>query len=513
MAFAGSRTTGERRRRRLAVEADRDGESVDAPQLGIPLAELLQRSAASRPVRKVPGLPVRAWLMWTIVGTLATLMAGLLSLVALADKLPAALAPISQALLLGSRPAIVLYTETILWILIAELALLVGWCRSCSPLDFAGRYRIWPRAAIIAAATSLCIATGVHHGIQTVCCQLLERNIWRPEVTAWLIPIVLFWGPTIRLLDRDLRGDRTGLILFRMSITMLAIGLLADGLATELADYPWMQAASPLWRLWGSFWLAISLWVHLRFVAYETADPPSPEERKALRLARLISVIHLPRFLKRRAAVADTPAARRRRKKATEETDEAETTEPVRRTRKKPASASTTTKTKRTTKPRVRVESSADESGSSAEMSLEELEAATRPESSMNLGSTANRSQTEFSDDVSSEETDSWNEQSWNSSSDNSYKSKNQKQKGSQNQSRSQPELSQPAPAPAQPQASAKQGATKGSNYSSSSDDDIDGDDDSADTSYRTDGGQGSSDPYKGLSKRQRRELKRQMRD
>jgi hypothetical protein len=510
MAFAGSRTTGERRRRRLAVEADRDGESVDAPRLGIPLAELLQRSAANRPIRKVPGLPVRTWLMWTIVGTLATMMTGLLSLVALADKLPAALAPISQALLLGSRPAIVLYTETILWILIAELALLVGWCRSCSPLDFAGRYRIWPRAAIVAAATGLCIATGVHHGIQTVCCQLLERNIWRPEVTAWLIPVVLFWGPTIRLLDRDLRGDRTGLILFRMSISMLAIGLLADGLAIELASYPWIQAASPLWRLWGGFWLAISLWVHLRFVAYETADPPSPEERKALRLARLISVIHLPRFLKRRAAVADTPAARRRRKKATEETDEAESAEPVRRTRKKPASSSTT-KPKRTTKPRVRVETSANESDSPAEMSLEELEAATRPESSTNLGSPANHSDNDYADNESSDQDNGWNEQSWDNTSDNSYKSRNQKQKGSQNQSRPEPEPSRSAPA--QPQVTAKQSASKGSNYSSSSDDESDGDDDSAETSYRTDSGQGSSDPYKGLSKRQRRELKRQMRD
>lgn len=98
MSFAGARSAGDRRRRRMAVGHDHGTERSPENGESIPLADLLQKTMAGRSLKLIPGLPVRLWVVWLTI-SLATLSVAFASWLLIAHtSLPAFFAPITQRL-------------------------------------------------------------------------------------------------------------------------------------------------------------------------------------------------------------------------------------------------------------------------------------------------------------------------------------------------------------------------------------------------------------------------------
>ena len=353
MAFAGSKSIDDRRRRRLAAANDEGAPVANIAEPGLPLAELIRLASAGVQVRTIPGIPLRSWVLWTCVSGLATAMAGFLALVIAAELLPHHFTPLVERLLTGTPPKIVAYAEAVLWLAAGQLCFLVAWCRSRSQLDFAGRYRLWPRVGLCCFLASLCSATDLHGGLTQVLQNLTGWNLWRPHVLAWLVPVCVLAIPAFRAVLADMRGSTSSASLLRFAAFVCVVGLAADGFAEQLAQFPWVATSAPLWRLWGSFWLVMALWVHLRHVCYVCADPPEAGTSSLMRMRSLFGKIPLGslfRFRRANATSTEKVVRKRRRKADAEEIDDSEET--PKRTRKKSATAA---KPKRQVKPRVRV--------------------------------------------------------------------------------------------------------------------------------------------------------------
>lgn len=452
MSYAETRTTDDRRRRRLAVTGD--ATSLDPSEGPGGIARLRDRlgelPAAS------PWLPRTLWKRGVLGAAfgLALAVAGFL-LVQPLSWAPA-IAPVADHLLSGRQPVLFGYLTTVLWLVAAQFAGLVGWYRSHSERDFRGRYRVWAGLVLAFAGASFLAGTGVHQPLAAAVTPHLPESIWRPATVTWLAPLAgigawLWWR-----MDRDLRRGLAGLWLTRLAgATLLATGL-GFLFAPELAREAWYPAAMLLGPIIGLGLLVLGLWLQACYVAYVCADPPEPASNGWVRngLALISSLLRPWWPFGRPAAEVEEPEAKptRRRKKADDEEPEA-----APKRRRKPAA-----KSRRTTKSRTRVKPEVEEEAVEDEEAAEESWEAE-----------------EESWDESAE-TPGVTDEAWL-------------------EAATAPEPVSTKPAPTPPR--------NASPPASTADDDDDGDD------YRADGPHANADLFKGLSKRQRRELKRQLRE
>lgn len=349
----------ERRRRRLAVNGD--GTGADSADIGeekfLPDCVPAELCAAS------PWIPRSVWKLWTLSGLLFT---GLIAVGFMVFRTPVfrpELAPALNPLFLGEQPRMIVYLETIFWTLSGQLALLVGWHRAHSRLDFRGRYRIWPWAAAVMFFCGYCAATNLHVGLGTVVFQLKLIELSGPK-TGWLLPAVCLTLPIWLLIDRDLRRSRTSVFLFRTAVVCLLSGAAVGMAGSAWIDESQAHVTATVCGLFGPAVLMLSLWVQGWYVAYVTPDPPVSTPFKFPRISlRIFNVFRLFSWLwglmtslfRRKAAA---PAPRRRKK--------AEEAGPTKRKRK----------TKRAAKPRTKkvVEEELEEEDEQEEVAEEESE-------------------------------------------------------------------------------------------------------------------------------------------
>ncbi len=470
--FAGSRSPDDRRRRRLAVAGDVPG--LEAETDGGGLGRLRERLGAIPAAS--PWLPRETWKRSLIA---AAFWIGL-SLVGFMLVRPIAphpqLAPAMDHLALGSRPVLSVYTEILLWTFAGQFAALVGWYRSQSELDFRGRYRLWAWAALVLTVWGFCAGTEVHTAIAAIAGPRLRWPLWRAETVVWLVPAALAGLSVWWMADRDMRRCRLGVNLLRAAgVTLFASGI-AHLIQADFASSNWFPAALLLSHYLGAGLLMTALWVQAWYVAYVSADPPEaaePVDWRGRSIAMLGAARILWPFRKRAAAVAETKPKRRTKKK-TDEEEEDEETAPKRR-RKAAA------KPKRVSKPRTRVKPEPEE--------VEEEEYAEEE-------TWEETDETTASDDEWTEESESYE----------SYEEEAEEEVEPppppvRTAAKSPPPSNKPAPAP--PKREPVQEASR---------DDEDEEEDNG-AYYRVDGAEGGSDPYKGLSKRQRRELRKQAKD
>jgi hypothetical protein len=450
VSYAETRTSDDRRRRRLAVAGDNPTpEPTEGPGGVARLRDRLGDLPAAS-----PWLPRRLWVRIVLGSAFGLALAVVGLLLARPFAWMPAVAPIAEHLLSGPRPVLSVYVTTALWILAAQFAGLIGWYRSHSESDFRGRYRIWAGLTGAFAAASFLAGTGVHVPLAAALAPLYRGPIWRPEVMTWLAPLTLFGLVLAWRMDRDLRRCLGGLWLTRIAaVTLLATGV-GHLFAPELAREAWFPAALALGPVIGLGLLVLGLWMQACYVAYVCADPPEPVANPWWKRA-LSLLIGLWPFGGTSAEPAEEPKPTRRRKKADEETTEA-----APKRRRKPAA-----KSRRTTKSRTRVKPEAEEE----EETTDEEAADESWESEEDSGDEAADSNTGWDDWQEAEET---------------------------------------APARVAPAAKTAAAAPAPQRGSSSPTDDDEDDDD-----YRTDGPHANADLFKGLSKRQRRELKRQLRE
>ena len=460
VALPGSRLADDRRRRRLAVSGDATGaDSPDGDAAGVTTSR--HRPAETPSIS--PWLPQQLWKRCVVLGLFwATLLVCGLVLVR-PLLLPAPVARLLMPIVSGTSPRLMMFLDIGLWILAAELAGIIGWYRSHSQLDFSGRYRVWGWIALSFLAAGFLSATRLPEALALEYSVKLPYLTWRRETLAWLLPMLLWGSLTGWLIDRDVRRCLSSLVLWRLS-ALAGLTLAAGALwSAELCCETWFPAAMLGLRLLMMGLLVTAMWRQACYVAYVCPDPPAKVE-KSDRVSLLSRM--LARWWKPVAEEASTETSKpsRRRRKAAEDTEgEAEAT-PAKRKRK-------TTKAR---KPARRTRSKPD------------------PEETEYEEETAETSEEEGWETASSEDTDQGDESSnWSE----------------EDEELAQLEaLTRPESAP-QPTNGNRSGRAAAESAWQESDDESDGDYGGVDDGHR------GSDMYKGLSKRQRRELKKQQRE
>lgn len=407
-----------------------------------------------------PWLPQQLWKCVAVVSLFWLTLSVCGVLLARPTWLPEPVARVLLPMLLGTSPRLALYLDVALWILAAELAGVIGWYRSHSQLDFSGRYRVWGWIVFSFLTAGFLAATRLH---ETLALEYLANSpylTWRRETVAWLAPLLLWGGLTGWLIDRDVRRCLASLILLRMAaVTFLA---LAAGYlwAPELSCEAWFVGAMLAGRLLATGLLATALWRQACYVAYVCPDPPE----KTLKAANTSFLSALLRrwWTPKEAAETETAKPTRRRRKAADETDGEESTTPKRR--RKPATKARKP-AKRRTKPEPEEAEYDEEAAEEAED--ENWETASEDESSSDDGS-------EWSDGDELAQLEA---------------------------------LTRPESPSRESKSGTSSKAASQQTWQESDDDENDGD-------YGgVDDGHSGADLYKGLSKRQRRELKKQQRE
>ncbi len=416
-----------------------------------------------------PWLPIATWQRAVLLIGFWSLLIGLGTIAALPHLIPTPLCRICLPLVSGSSAKLVGYVDIVLWLLAAEFAAIVGWYRSHSLLDFSGRYRVWGWVAIAFALTSFLAASSLHLLLTDAYAERLTWVTWRRETVAWLVPLMVAGLTTIWLADRDMRRCRSSLILVRLA-TVVGLALAAGVAYTpELQCEAWFAPAMLAARWVGLGLLVTGMWRHANFVAYTCPDPPEKRESRTWLgfVGACVVALATRWWIPSSPAEAEAaPKRGRRRKKVETEGEDEESPAPKRR--RKPAAA----KTKRTTKPRTRSkpDPEEDESDESEQESAAENWENAEDESAVSSGS------------------EDWNEDDL-------------EQLEALTRPETPPASSSANNKPSHHAANAR--VAQDAEENSEDDDDYGG----------VDGAHGQGEMYKGLSKRQRRELKKKQRD
>lgn len=268
--FAGSLELAQRRRRRLAQEAD----SLPIAS-GTPRASRVAQQSSASETGKVspysgPRLPRDTMIpgSWSVIAFLGFL--GLaawgaiiwLSLSSFAEEMGVSqLASLTE----GSIPR---YFSTVALLLTAQLSLLIYWHRSRSRKDFLGRYRVWGWAGLFWCLICLAQTTQCHRGLIDSLNARYAIQCWRAEHLCWFIPLATCLLALYRLVGRDINPSRASSLAWNASF---CIGLVVAGMyfgLDLLLPVSWRAAATVAVSMLWQFSLAFFCLIHARYVTH-----------------------------------------------------------------------------------------------------------------------------------------------------------------------------------------------------------------------------------------------------
>ena len=344
-SFAGSRCLDERRRRRLAGEADEF--DFDSPATHADRAERVDGDPtnSSRATSSSSHFPIsrlisrKLWKLWAF---------GLLVLLVGGNILLAGSAVASGAMRLGpgfawlfdlSTARVVKPLATLLLLLASQLTWLIWWVRSRSPNDFDGRYRVWGWCAAVGIGATLTVAAGLHIAWAGTALWLWDIELWNKPILIWMLPAVLAATWVLRALHREMRDCRSSLSLLWMAaacglgVALLNLNVFPLTLSSaESRLICWSAELAACWLLF------MSLLLHARHVVHVTADPARIRPAR-FTLRSLLRVPKLPR--RREKAQAGTKPAKETAKPKQDENKPGPAKEPAatksRKPRKTPA--------------------------------------------------------------------------------------------------------------------------------------------------------------------------------
>ncbi len=483
--FVGSKSLDDRRRRRLAVNGDGAPSENALPEEGASRveSELVMSAAAA------PWVPVYEWRIWTYGAMLGLLLIAVSFALAQPSAFRPELAPLTKHLLEGSRPVLAAVIQTLFWFLCAQLAMLISWYRAQCKLDFKGRYRVWPWAAAFCGLAALCSATNAHVYFGEIVSQS-GWIAWRSETVAWLLPACVAAIPLTVLLDRDVRRGRSTVYTLRTAWFLGLTSAILELFAPELQEQFWYPAARSIVPLFLGATLFLGLWLHARVVAFVCPDPPDSGEPGAASQLRgagrwcaqwagwLMGLL----FRRRSRVVMTEDEADAKPKRRSRKTVDAEDDTAPKRKRKAPA--------KRVSKPRIRTKvGEAEEEETEDDSYSDEADESYEVESS----SPTNH---EWEDDES--EVDAPSPPARPSRTTNSNPPI--------------PKVQPKPPATPSWQERPAQPSRPSQPPMATDDDSEDDDPEDGDSSYRMDDGL-TADQLRGLSKRQKRELRQKVKD
>lgn len=314
-SFAGSKHVDERRRRRLASDA---GDAPDEPDVSHFLAPQPSERAAADPhvplrfpLRKL--ISRKAWKHWLLgVGALAT--GGALLWIAarsaaggetagrhflrMFDPVHGRVLPVYQSVLLAIG---------------GQLALLIGWTRSRSQEDFHGRYRMWAWCAAGCFAAAGTILTDAHLAFGETVATLWKLSHPQAPLFAWLVPVCISGLIVFRGVRAEMAENRGGSALLHLA-AICGLIAAADRLGWLTAGVERLQAESlaplvdiithPLFANGtlsaAAVFLLTAMLLHARHVIHVSPEPPAM--RRSL-LRKAIGAI----FRRRSAEPGDEP--------------------------------------------------------------------------------------------------------------------------------------------------------------------------------------------------------------
>lgn len=286
-AFGGSTSSLERRRRLMTLEERAVSDEI-LRDFGIVVPEASSEPTPTGPVgeRFLPRLISRhLWKHWAFLIPIGLLLIGLSrGLVMSSSDLsgPSSGSGPSSQMLVGR---IADGCAGILFLLTAQLCLVIGWMRSQSSVDFRGHYRAWRWASAICGIAAILSLTGTLSSLPDLVAASVEPMTGRlaaSRLTLVLVPAVLLLVPILFRLIPDLGRCRTS-----QAFMVLGLGALVSGVGIHVnrtaAIHP---AAIQILFLSGSFFVFAASLLHARFVMYISHDPPARRIRKPTTAAR-----------------------------------------------------------------------------------------------------------------------------------------------------------------------------------------------------------------------------------
>jgi hypothetical protein len=291
--FAGSQRVGDRRRRRLAVEADGAAEGPSPQQLSAPpglnraidgphrivigTAAKTSQESCFFPIAEI--IPIERWKYFVAAVAVLAINGSLVALGQLSRKVAAwggrqladLFAPVQG-------PAIKWYSGLLIG-LAAQLSFLIWWGRSRSSKDFEGRYWLWTQAAFAWLILSGCLALDAAQ----VAVDVLKH--FQPTISAGWLPLAWVVPATVAALTvgnglrREMRGCRASRVLISTAwFCYIAAAAICLGIASSFTLRSQLQLQQ-IALLTGHSALFFSMWVHARHVFHFSSDPAFVQKR------------------------------------------------------------------------------------------------------------------------------------------------------------------------------------------------------------------------------------------
>lgn len=276
-SFAGSKSLGERRRRRLAADVDPFAANTSAAEFEAD-QDFLDDATPDEPA--TPRFPLQKiissqpWKHWAI-GLITSLVG--VSLVWLTHSVsvsPGPGNPGSARLFDPAAGSVLPVFNSVLLFVSGQLALLVFWARSQSQRDFQGRYEIWAWMAGACFLFAVGLATGVHTAWSETVGWLWKLQFWKKEVLCWLAPTIVVALAISKPLRVDFRSCRTTSILLHLTAACWAMAAALTFQPALLTDANLAAVVSASLLVAGNVLLLTGMLHHARYVIYVNAEPP-----------------------------------------------------------------------------------------------------------------------------------------------------------------------------------------------------------------------------------------------
>lgn len=260
--FAGAQNQGERRRRRLSGDAEVVG--IEAPQSGM---EVANEESLATPMQETVLRRVISPRLWKSVLAILGIFASSMALLwAAPDDSTFSLSDVRENL--TDRFA------GLLLIVAGQYAVLIGWIRSLSEVDFKGRYRGWKWMGLTSCVSGVVLVLGVGGLLPELISALLEPLAGKIQAARPAIQLVCAATVSLIVLARvlpDMGRCLSSQVLLIGAILVTVVNVMLHHGAHSNVSIATFKALTLL----AANGLFGSMLLHCRFVAFVNNDPPS----------------------------------------------------------------------------------------------------------------------------------------------------------------------------------------------------------------------------------------------
>jgi hypothetical protein len=317
ITFAGSRCVDERRRRRLAQEAEQETPAerrAPSRAKAVPRRQVVHIRPPESPLEDF--LRPQLWLNVLLAVAGLGLCGGMVWLGDWIDRLHPELAAS-----FGLRNGLLVRLSRCLTFLAgAQVAYAILWYRARSRKDFAGRYRVWHFVVPAWLVFGLATATDGHWLAAQWASSAWALSGAHAVSLCWMVPAGIVLLTLTRLLHLEMRGSRGSaacMWLGTIAATMNAVLLLGAGMLPidERVAYLLERAVECVWPAA----VLMAMTFYARHVIYVTNEPAPSPQTDAVPAKAQIELTWFERWRERRREAADSRRAAAEKKKAERE--------------------------------------------------------------------------------------------------------------------------------------------------------------------------------------------------